>query len=214
MMEVTRFGDKSTCGGVPLDLLFTNRDGLLGNVVVRGSLEHSDHDMIVFNIGEGNWHPELVDRDGEQNSHPVIQEEAVSNLLSHLRHFPGSLRRSQIIRLTNVMPIQKKGQKEDMGDYRPVTLTSVSGKVMEQIILNLIKWHIDDNQGIRPSQDGFRKGRSCLTNLISFYDQVKHLVDEKKVEDVDFSKVFDTVSHGILLEKLAAHGLDRYTSLG
>jgi len=50
-----------------------------------------------------------------------------------------------------------------------------------------------------------------LTNLISFYDQVAHLVDERKAVDViylDFSKAFDTVPHNILLEKLNAHGLD------
>ncbi|GAB0175679.1 mitochondrial enolase superfamily member 1 [Grus japonensis] len=82
---------------------------------------------------------------------------------------------------------------------------------MEQIILSAITWHVQDNQVIRPSQHGFMKGRSCLTNLISFYDKVTHLVDEEKAVDViylDFSKAFDTVSHSIHLERLSAHGLD------
>ncbi|KAK4832043.1 hypothetical protein QYF61_020558 [Mycteria americana] len=117
-------------------------------------------------------------------------------------------------RLANVTPIFKKGRKEDLGNCRPVSLTLMPGKLMEQIILSAIMQHIQDNQVIRPSQHGFRKGRSCLTNLISFYDKVTHLVDEGKAVDViylDFSKAFDTISHSILLEKLAAHGLDGRT---
>ncbi|KFQ14116.1 RNA-directed DNA polymerase from mobile element jockey, partial [Leptosomus discolor] len=49
-------------------------------------------------------------------------------------------------RLANVMPIYKKGWKEDLGNYRPVSLTSVSGKVMEQFILRVLTWHVQNNQ--------------------------------------------------------------------
>jgi len=59
--------------------------------------------------------------------------------------------------------------KRIWGKYRPVSLISVPGKVMEQINLSDIIWHVWDSLGIRPSQHGFMKGRSCFTNLI-FYD--------------------------------------------
>jgi len=66
--------------------------------------------------------------------------------------------------LANVTRIYKKGCKEDPGNHRPVSLTSVLGKVMEWITLSVLTGHVKDNQGITPSQPGFMKGRSCLTN--------------------------------------------------
>jgi len=82
---------------------------------------------------------------------------------------------------------------------------------MEWIILSAITWHVQGNQTIRPNQHGFMKDKSYLTNLISFCEKVTCLVVEGKAVDViylDFNKAFDTISHSILLEKLAAHGLD------
>ncbi|KFO93598.1 RNA-directed DNA polymerase from mobile element jockey, partial [Buceros rhinoceros silvestris] len=49
-------------------------------------------------------------------------------------------------RLANVMLIYKKGKTEDLGNYRPVSLTSVPGKLMEQIILSVIMWRVRGSQ--------------------------------------------------------------------
>ena len=81
-------------------------------------------------------------------------------------------------------PIYQKGHKEDLGKYRPVSLTSVPAKVMEQITLGEITRHVHGVQGIRPSQHGFMKGRSCLTNLLSLCDWVTRLIDEEKAVDI------------------------------
>ncbi|KAJ7408189.1 rna-directed dna polymerase from mobile element jockey-like [Willisornis vidua] len=81
-------------------------------------------------------------------------------------------------RIANVMLIYKKVHKEDPGSFSSISLKSVPGKITEQIVLSAIRQHIQHNQGVRPSQHGITKGRSCLTNLITlFYERVTHLVD-------------------------------------
>ncbi|CAM5122323.1 unnamed protein product [Eretmochelys imbricata] len=85
---------------------------------------------------------------------------------------------------------------------------------MEQVLKETILKHVEERKMIRNSQHGFTKGKSYLTNLIAFYDEITGSVDMGKGVDMiylDFSKFFDMVSHSILASKLKKYGLDEWT---
>jgi len=68
-------------------------------------------------------------------------------------------------RKASVTPIFKKGKKEDPGNYRPVSLTSIPGKVMEQLIVEVIIKQVKEKKVIRSSQHGFTMNLSYVTNI-------------------------------------------------
>ncbi|PKU46366.1 rna-directed dna polymerase from mobile element jockey- hypothetical protein [Limosa lapponica baueri] len=114
-------------------------------------------------------------------------------------------------RKANITPVFKKGKKEDPENYRLVNLTSIPGKVMDRLILNVISKCIEEQEIIGSGQHGFTRGKSYLTNLVACYDVITVWLDEGRAADaiyLDFSKAFDTVSHNILIRKLRKCGLD------
>lgn len=111
---------------------------------------------------------------------------------------------------SNVTPIFKSGDKESPNNYRPVSLTCISCKVIETFIRDTLVSYLTENNIINSNQHGFTKGKSCLTNLLTFLDYVNEYVDQGDPVDViylDFSKAFDSVPHELLLYKLDCYGI-------
>ena len=116
-------------------------------------------------------------------------------------------------KIADVTPVFGKGKKEDPGNSRPLSLTSVPGKVMEQLVLDTISKQLEEKKVIRNNQHVFVKGKSRSTNLVVFSDSITSWVDGGRAVDViylDFSKAFDTVSHDILIWKLRKCGIDEW----
>ena len=104
---------------------------------------------------------------------PKILKETVEQISMPLAHvFNMSLQEGIIVPLewkeANIIPLFKKGSRNKSVNYRPVSLTSVICKLLETIIRDHIMDFLFKHKLINPSQHGFLKARSCLTNLLCF----------------------------------------------
>ena len=79
--------------------------------------------------------------------------------------------------------------------------------MFESLIRDRVVGHLESHHLLADSQHGFRSGRSCLTNLLSFLDRVSGMVDDGGCVDaifLDFAKAFDKVPHLRLIKKLTS----------
>jgi len=84
-----------------------------------------------------------------------------------------------------VTPVYKKGDRSNPANYRPISLTCVVCKVLEHIISSSIYTHLSNNTILHDAQHGFRKRRSCETQLIdTTHDFATALNDGYEVDDI------------------------------
>ena len=107
-------------------------------------------------------------------------------------------------RRANITALFKKGDRSDPGNYRPVSLTSVTCKVLEHIVHSHVMKHLESHSILVDTQHGFRAKRSTESQLILTINDIAKSFDGKKKVDMavlDFTKAFDKVPHRRLIHK-------------
>ena len=104
-------------------------------------------------------------------------------------------------RCANISPVFKKGDRTKPSIYRPVSLTSICCKVMEHVIHSNVMHHLDHHDILTDKQHGFRRNRSCESQLILTTHDFVETLDQRGQTDVvimNVSKAFDVVPHNRL----------------
>ncbi|CAB4004229.1 Hypothetical predicted protein, partial [Paramuricea clavata] len=111
-------------------------------------------------------------------------------------------------KISNVVPIPKKGLLKVVSNYRPISLLSIVSKVFERCVYNRLIAHVSIN--LHHLQFGFLRGKSTTAQLLQVLQEIGEKLDKRVQTDIiylDFAKAFDRVDHRLLVRKLKKFGI-------
>lgn len=111
----------------------------------------------------------------------------------------------------HVIPFFKSGDKDEVSNYRPISLLPIMSKILEKIVAKQLMTYLENNHILSNHQHGFRANLSTETALMKVTEKLYSNIDNKKISLLmllDLSKAFDSVSHDILIKKLLLYNID------
>lgn len=129
----------------------------------------------------------------------IIPLTKLVNMCFRYNIFPSVLKKAIVI------PVFKKGDHNDVSNYRPISLLPIISKIVEKCMAIRIVDFLESNNCIVNCQYGFRKSRSTVMGIIDLISEVLHSFETMEYRTAvfcDLSKAFDCVTHDLLLLKL------------
>ena len=152
--------------------------------------------------GPDGWHPHFLKELADFIDKPlsILFQKSLDEAILSVRWLEAT-----------ITAVHKKGPKDILGNYRPISLTSVICKTLESLVRDELVKHMLQHELFAKNQHGFIPKRDCMTNLLSCIETSTRIIEEGESIDLiytDFSKAFDSVPHQRLLQKIANIGID------
>jgi len=149
-----------------------------------------------------------------KNLSMIVLKSVANEICMPLKHIVNlSLSTGEIpapLKIAKIVPIFKSGDLADMNNYRPISLISTFGKVLEKIVANKLFAFLEENEILCKNQFGFRTAHSTVHPMMLLLNKLTSALNEKKHSLIifcDLKKAFDTCDHEILLKKMYNIGI-------
>ena len=109
-----------------------------------------------------------------------------------------------------VVPLFKSGNKDDLDNYRPISILPILSKILEKAVFHQLHSYLSKNSLLSPYQSGFRASHSTQLAITFLIDKIRGRMDKGLLTGamfIDLKKAFDTVPHDGLLNKLFRYGI-------